>query len=61
MLLQCGTAITQAKGRGRDEKDSVDLLSLAGSVIVKQYKEKCPNKVDLITSILDKQLVANIA
>ncbi|CAM6036942.1 unnamed protein product [Sphagnum compactum] len=60
-ICMCGTAITQTKGRGRDEKDSVDLLSLAGSVIVKQYKEKCPNKVDLISSILDKQLVANIA
>lgn len=52
---QCGAAIDQSKGRGRSEKEGLELFSLAASVILKEYKEKAPSKVKLVTSILDKQ------
>jgi len=51
---QCGAAIDQSKGRGRSE-EGLELISLAVSVILKEYKEKAPSKVRLVTSILNKQ------
>lgn len=52
----CGAAMNQPKARGRtEEKESQELISLAASVIVKEYKEKAPSKVGLVSSILDKQ------
>lgn len=57
MGWQCGAAINQMKGRSRDEKDSLDLLSLAASVIVKEYKDKSPSKATLVSSVVEKQKV----
>jgi len=55
-LCLCGVAINQTKGRGRtEEKESQELISLAASVILKEYNEKAPSKVGLVSSILNKQ------
>lgn len=53
-LCLCGAAINQAKGRNKDE-ESTELQGLASSVILKEYKEKCPKKLALVTSVLEKQ------
>ncbi|KAI5075517.1 hypothetical protein GOP47_0009593 [Adiantum capillus-veneris] len=53
-ICLCSAAINQAKGRNKDE-ESIDLQSLASSVILKEYKEKCPKKLALVTSVLEKQ------
>lgn len=53
-LCLCDSAITQSKGRNKDE-ESTELQALASSVILKKYKEKCPKKLALVTSVLDKQ------
>lgn len=59
---QCGAAIGQSKGRGRsEEKEGLELISLAASVILKDYKEKAPSKVALVTSVLDKQKQLSVA
>lgn len=50
----CGAAINQARGRGRTEEESQELVSLAASVLVKKYKEKASSKAGLVSSILDK-------
>lgn len=53
---QCGAAINQlAKGgRGRDEKDSSELVTLAGAVLSKEYKSKAPKKLPLVKSLLER-------
>jgi hypothetical protein len=57
----CGVAINQSKGRGRtEEKEGQELIALAASAILKEYKEKAPSKIELVSSLLNKlkQLVA---
>ncbi|KAH7442197.1 hypothetical protein KP509_03G076300 [Ceratopteris richardii] len=53
-LCMCSAVLSQTKGRAKDE-EGTELQSLASSVIMKKYKEKCPNKARLVTSFLEKQ------
>ncbi|KMS95828.1 hypothetical protein BVRB_004830 [Beta vulgaris subsp. vulgaris] len=49
----CTAAIGQlAKGRNRDDKESGELHSLAAAVLEKDYKNRAPTKVPLLTSTL---------
>lgn len=53
-ICLCSAAINQAKGRIKDE-ESTDLHTLAASVILKEYKDKCPKKLAFVTAVLEKQ------
>ncbi|KAL0927579.1 hypothetical protein M5K25_001763 [Dendrobium thyrsiflorum] len=46
-------AINQlTKGRNKDEKDSADLQPLAAEALLKDYKERAPEKLPLVTTML---------
>ncbi|PKU72249.1 ER membrane protein complex subunit 2-A [Dendrobium catenatum] len=46
-------AINQlTKGRNKDEKDSADLQPLAAEALLKDYKERAPEKLALVTAML---------
>lgn len=52
-LLQCTAAIGQlAKGRNKDDKENVELRSLAAAVLEKEYKNKAPSKLPILMSTL---------
>lgn len=52
-ICLCSVAINQlTKGRNKDEKDSPDLQSLAAEGLLKDYKERAPRKLSLVTSTL---------
>ncbi|KAL2930006.1 ER membrane protein complex subunit 2 [Bienertia sinuspersici] len=49
----CTAAINQlAKGRNKEDKESVDLQSLAAAVLEKDYKYRAPSKLPLLTTTL---------
>ncbi|XP_068635357.1 uncharacterized protein [Aristolochia californica] len=49
----CSITINQlSKGRNKEEKDSSDLHSLAAKALVKDYKQRAPTKVSLLTTTL---------
>ncbi|GLJ34783.1 hypothetical protein SUGI_0700050 [Cryptomeria japonica] len=51
----CGAAINQlAKGRSREEKESSELPSLAAAALVKDYKQRSPEKAPLVMSVLEQ-------
>eukprot|EP01018_Ginkgo_biloba_P022065 Gb_11429 [translate_table: standard] len=55
MNMQCGVAINQlTKGRSREEKENSDLQSLAAAALVKDYKQRSPEKAPLVTSVLEQ-------
>ncbi|KAK9697213.1 hypothetical protein RND81_08G021900 [Saponaria officinalis] len=50
-ICLCTSAIGQlTKGRNKEEKDSIDLSSLAAEALKKDYKYRAPNKLPLLTS-----------
>jgi tetratricopeptide (TPR) repeat protein len=52
-ICLCTAAIAQlAKGRNKDEKESTELQSLAGTVLEKDYKQNAPGKLPLLASAL---------
>eukprot|EP00246_Nothoceros_aenigmaticus_P016574 TRINITY_DN7644_c0_g1_i2.p1 TRINITY_DN7644_c0_g1~~TRINITY_DN7644_c0_g1_i2.p1 ORF type:complete len:301 (+),score=70.14 TRINITY_DN7644_c0_g1_i2:268-1170(+) len=55
-VVLCGAAINQAKGRSKEE-DSSDIVSLASSVLLREYSNRALKKLPLLSSILDKQKV----
>lgn len=49
---QCAFAISQlAKGRSKDQ-ESADLQSLAAEALLRDYKQRAPDKVALLTATL---------
>ncbi|XP_058106204.1 uncharacterized protein LOC131249429 [Magnolia sinica] len=52
-ICLCSFAINQlSRGRNKDEKESSDLQSLAATALVKDYKQRAPGKLPLITATL---------
>ncbi|KAH9623910.1 hypothetical protein KSS87_006335 [Heliosperma pusillum] len=52
-ICMCTSAIGQlTKGRNKDDKDSVELHSLAAAALEKDYKYRAANKLPLLTSTL---------
>lgn len=52
-ICLCANAIAQsAKGRNKDDKESVELQSLAAAALEKDYKIRAPNKLPLLNSTL---------
>lgn len=51
--IQCASAIGQlTKGRNKEDKDSPDLQSLAAKALEKDFKQRAPEKLSLLTSAL---------
>lgn len=51
--LQCNAAINQlARGRNREENETSELPSLAATTLMKDYKQRAPSKLPLLTSTL---------
>ena len=51
--FQCSVAINQiTKGRNKEDKESPELQYLAAEALVKDYKEKAPAKLTLVTNTL---------
>jgi len=51
----CGAAINQiTKGRSKDEKEGSELHSLAAASLVKNYKQRSPDKAPLVISVLEQ-------
>lgn len=52
---QCGSAIAQlSKGRNKEDKDMAapELQSLAATALEREYKQKAPAKLNLLSSAL---------
>ena len=51
----CGVAINQlTKSRSREEKEGSELHSLAAVSLVKDYKQRSPEKAPLVMSVLEQ-------
>lgn len=52
-FLQCSVAIRQlTKGRNKEEKETSDLQTLAAEGLQRDYKQRAPNKLPLLMSML---------
>ncbi|KAF3796063.1 ER membrane protein complex subunit 2-A [Nymphaea thermarum] len=52
-ICLCSHAISQlAKGRSKEEKEGLELQSLAAQALVKDHKQKAPTKLPLVSSML---------
>lgn len=51
--LQCTSAIVQlAKGRNKEDKETPELQSLVATALEKDYKQRAPDKLSLLTTAL---------
>lgn len=52
-ICLCSVAIGQlTKGRNKDEKEASELPSLAATALMKEYKERAPDKLPLLSSTM---------
>eukprot|EP00268_Persea_americana_P067330 TRINITY_DN9254_c0_g1_i2.p1 TRINITY_DN9254_c0_g1~~TRINITY_DN9254_c0_g1_i2.p1 ORF type:complete len:307 (+),score=56.66 TRINITY_DN9254_c0_g1_i2:257-1177(+) len=52
-ICLCSVAVGQlTKGRNKDEKEASELPSLAATALMKEYKERAPDKLPLLTSTM---------
>ena len=50
---QCSSAIAQlTRGRNREDKEGPELQSLAATALEKDYKQRAPHKLSLLSSVL---------
>ncbi|KAM1353971.1 hypothetical protein ACFX2H_033380 [Malus domestica] len=58
--FQCTSAIGQlAKGRNKEDKESLELQSLAATALEKDYKQRAPEKLSLLTTALKSLKVSS--
>ncbi|GMY20971.1 ER membrane protein complex subunit 2 [Fagus crenata] len=56
----CSSAIGQiTKGRNKDDKESPELQSLAATALERDYKQKSPDKINLLTNALKSLKVSS--
>ncbi|KAI4369433.1 hypothetical protein MLD38_017872 [Melastoma candidum] len=59
-LCLCSSAIAQlSKGRNKEDKDGSELQSLAAAALQKDYKERAPEKLPLLTAALKSLKVSS--